>query len=162
MRELVGAPKADKLATAERLLRVDVTLRAGTMYGNEVPMPSRDGVAGWTAEVTLRLNELERLVPRETSRINREGKTEVLAGLDRWPSLHTQTRDDGSMVLASAEIHAWQLLSLPRRVDRPRRRDLHPAEQLDAMFARVDAALNAWREACIFLRPRTSAQKPLH
>lgn len=112
--------------------------------------------------VTLRLNELERLLPKETTRVNREGKTEVFAHLDRSPTLHSQTRDDGSMVLASVEMNAFQLVSLPRVVDRPTRRDRHPGEQLDAMFARVDAALKAFTQACMFLRPRTSTRKPLH
>lgn len=48
LRELVSDKK--KPVTSERLIRVDVSLKAGTMYGKEVPMPSREALAGWTAE----------------------------------------------------------------------------------------------------------------
>lgn len=156
---LVGPKKAEKLRTEARLLRVDVTLAAGLEWGKPLPLPSKDKLAMWREEVSVRLNAIERLVPEKRTRTNRRGELEVLAWADEAPTLHVRPTEDGALVLDRAEIGAFQLITIPRRLDETRRPDEYPDTQLDGLFGRVRAAMVAWTQATDHLRPRAARTK---
>jgi hypothetical protein len=134
-------------------LRVDVTLRASTMWGKEIPLPSPSAWQGWARETLGRLESIESVIPLENVREGRKGVPEILAWQSE-PELNVLCNPDGSLKLRGLEIATWQAITLPRKWDDTSRNpDKRPHDQLAAMFKRLKAALNAWMEALDHLTP---------
>ncbi len=148
-----------KPKTERSPLRVDVSLRASLPYGKAIPMPSGATWTKWAREAHGRLERIEPLVPEKTTRKGRDGRVEILA----WqsdPVAKVTCGVGGELKLDSIEIAAFQIIELPRRWDdTDRKQDEHPAGQLDELFARARAALQAWMQAVDHLRPRMGALK---
>ena len=142
----------EKVRTECPWLRVDIALRASLPYGKAIPMPPPAVWSKW-AEAIGRLERSESLAPEAVTREDRDGQRVVLAWQGE-PRARVLVAADGSLKLDWLELRAWQAIELPRKWDDPRRRsDEPPDQQLAAMFARVKAALSAWRDAMDRLRP---------
>ena len=152
-RERVGG---HKVRTEPSPLRVDVSLRASLPYGKAIAMPTPMVWARWAREVHERLEHIEPLVPKKTTREARDGQLEILA----WqtdPTAKVACEPGGELRLEAVEIAAGQLIELPRHWDDSERRaDEHPAGQLHELFHRVRASLHAWMQAVDHLLPRAA------
>lgn len=79
IRELFGTDRSQYPRTELPWLRVDVTLRASTLWGKEIPLPSAEVWRSWARETVGRLENIEPLLPIEQVRENRKGMLEILA-----------------------------------------------------------------------------------
>ncbi|MDX2091535.1 MAG: hypothetical protein SFX73_26985 [Kofleriaceae bacterium] len=153
VRELFGTDRSQYPRTELPCLRVDVTLRASTMWGKEIPLPSAEVWRSWARETVRRLENVEPLLPIEQVRENRKGMLEILA----WksdPALNVLCRPDGTLVLRGVELAAGQMVHLPRTWDDSSRKpDRGPHDQLAALFRRLKASLHAWTVALDHLAP---------
>lgn len=153
VRQLLGGDREQYPRTEAPWLRVDVTLRASTEWGKELTLPSVEVWRNWARETTARLENIEPLLPIEQVRENRKGNLEILA-FRGDPELNVFCRPDGSLVLRGVEVAAWQAISLPRKWDDSSRKpDKGPHEQLAALFRRLKASLQGWRQALDHLAP---------
>lgn len=140
--------------TAHPWLRVDVTLRAATAWGQEVVLPPAPAWQRWARETLGRLETIEPVLPSETIREGRNGLPEVLAWQSE-PELQVLCGPAGELKLRGVEVATWQAVELPRRWDDPDRRpDQRPDAQLEAMVRRLRVAMDAWMEALDHLTPR--------
>jgi hypothetical protein len=81
----------------------------------------------------------------------RRGELEILGTMDE-PAAELECKRDGDVRLAAVSIEAWQAIELARKWnDSGRRPDMGVHEQIEAMFARIRAALRAWAELTIHL-----------
>ncbi len=153
IRELFGSDRSQYPRTELPWLRVDVTLRASTLWGKEIPLPSAEVWRSWARETLGRLENIEPLLPIEQVRENRNGMLEILA----WksdPELNVLCKPDGTLVLRGVEIAAGQMINLPRKWDDDsRRQDKGPHDKLAALFRRLKASLHAWTVALDHLAP---------
>jgi hypothetical protein len=150
--ELLGKDDVRRVRTERPWLRVDVTLRATTLWGKEVAMPGPSTWTAWAREAFARLESIEPIVPPETVREGRGGRLEILAWQGE-PEAHVLCGREGDLRLRSVEVAAWQAIELARTWDDPRRTpDTGTEQQLGGLFARVRAALQAWVEATDYLR----------
>jgi hypothetical protein len=141
-----------RVRTERPWIRVDVTLRATTLWGKEVAMPGPSTWAAWAREAFARLESIEPIVPPEMVREGRGGRLEILAWQGE-PEAHVLCGREGVLRLRSVEVAAWQAIELARTWDDPRRTpDTGTEQQLGGLFARVRAALQAWVEATDYLR----------
>lgn len=153
VRELFGTDRSQYPRTELPWLRVDVTLRASTLWGKEIPMPSAEIWRNWARETLGRLENVEPLLPIEQVRENRKGMLEILAWRSE-PELNVLCKPDGTLVLRGVEIAAGQVINLPRKWDDDtRKQDKGPHDQLAALFRRVKASLRGWTEALDHLAP---------
>jgi hypothetical protein len=145
LQELLGLDR--KPRTELPWLRVDVTLRASTMWGKEIALPAPAAWQQWARATLGRLESIEPVIPEEKVREGRNDLPEILAWQNK-PELTVLCGPTGELKLRGVEIATWQMINLPRRWDDTSRKpDAHPDEQLVAMFKRVRVALNAWMEA---------------
>jgi len=153
LQELLGQDRRN--ARTERpWLRVDVTLRASTMWGKEIPLPSPAAWASWARETTLRLEKIDPVVPEERVRESKRGLLPEILGWQSEPEAHVICGADGALRLRGVELATWQAIELPRRFDDPERRpDKAPDAQLVAMMERLKAAMGAWAETLDHLSP---------
>jgi hypothetical protein len=150
--ELLGRDHSTRSRTARPWLRVDIALRASLPLRQPLPMPSRPMWAAWTRDVMETLETRAPLIPVDTVREARRGELEILGTMDE-PEAEIECKRDGDTGLAAVSIEAWQAIELARKwSDSSRRPDKGVHEQLDAMFARIRAALRAWAELTIHLR----------
>ena len=153
VRELFGLERATYPRTVAPWLRVDVTLRASTLWGKEIPLPPAEVWRGWARETIGRLENVEPLLPIEQVHENRQGGLEILACRSD-PELNVICRPDGVLVLRGVEVAAWQAIHLPRTWDDTSRKpDKGPHDQLAALLVRLKAALQGWRVALDHLAP---------
>lgn len=154
LHEVLGLDRARKPRTKPPWLRVDVALRASTMWGREIALPDPDAWRRWSQEILGRLEGDERLIPAESIRESRTGLPEILA-LQSDPELEVVCDPEGTLKLRSLEIASWQAVNLPRVwSDLDRRQDPHPSDQLSAIFERVKSALGAWTDTLSRLSSR--------
>ncbi len=150
---MLGRDNVRKLRTERPWLRVDVTLRASLQFGKAIPMPSPRAWMKWAREAIGGLERIEPIVPDETSREGRGGRTEILAWQGE-PKASVLVAPDGTLKLDGIELASWQAIELPRKWDDPSRKpDKPPEQQLVAMFSRVKLALHAWMEVMDHLHP---------
>lgn len=156
LHELLGLDRNRKPRTEKPWLRVDVTLRASTMWDKEIALPPSNTWKRWVRETVDRLENSERVVPLETVREVPHGLPEVLA----WqgaPELQVVCNPSGELKLRGIEVPTWQAIQLPRKWDdSSRRQDPAPDDQLAAMFKRLQVAMNAWTEVLGHLTPRSA------
>jgi hypothetical protein len=153
VRELFGTDRSQYPRTELPWLRVDATLRASTLWGKEIPMPSAEVWSNWAHETLGRLENVEPLLPIEQVSENRKGMLEILAWKSE-PELKVLCKPDGALVLRGVEIAAGQVINLPRKWDDDsRKQDKGPHDQLAGLFRRVKASLRGWREALDHLAP---------
>jgi len=153
MLEWLLGPDKRETKTKRPWLRVDVTLRASTQWGKEIPLPPQAAWASWARATTLRLERIDPIVPDERVREGKRGLPEILAWQGE-PEAHVLCSPDGVLRLRGVELATWQAIETPRRRDDTERRpDKPPDEQLVAMFKRLKAAMNAWMEALDHLCP---------
>jgi hypothetical protein len=153
LHELLGLDRTRRPRTAMPWLRIDVTLRASTVWGKEIPLPAPSAWQGWARETLGRLERVERVIPTENLRRVRKGLPEVLAWKGE-PQLNVLCTPGGTLKLRVVEIATWQAIDFPRRWDDPDRKpDKGPDDDLSAMFKRLKAGLNAWTEALDHLAP---------
>jgi hypothetical protein len=144
--------EARDLKTEKPCVRVDIVLSATLPWGKPLPLPAKAVWARWVQETMGRLEDVERLLPEQTSRENDDGMLEVLAWND-LPEVEASCAADGSLMLTGVRIAAGQLVEVPRKFDDPHREpDDDVDEQLTEMFARVRASLSAWMQALDHLR----------
>jgi hypothetical protein len=156
--ELLGRARGSKASTERPAVRLDVSLRASLPYGKPVPMPSAEAWAKWAREVHTRLEKIEPLMPKRTTRGTAK-RPEVLAWLTD-PVAKVTCDPDGFLELERVEVAAGQIIDIPRNWDDTSRKpDKHPAEQLDAMFKRVRASLHAWMQALDHLLPKKGSKR---
>jgi hypothetical protein len=145
--ELLGRKGRAVAKTEPPWLRMDIGLKASLTMGQEIPMPPSSVWATWALEVVGRLNRIERLLPLEVMTEQKDGPPLILAWQGE-PSLAVACSSEGKLKLSAVEIAAWQAINLPRVWSGgDHRQDEHPHEQLEAMFKRVRASLNAWMES---------------
>lgn len=153
VRQLLGVDREQYPRTAVPWLRVDVTLRASTAWGQEIPLPATEAWRSWARETLSRLENVEPLLPIEQVRENRKGDLEILAWRSE-PELHVLCKPDGALVLRGVEVAAWQAIHLPRKLDDTRRKpDQRPHDEVAALFRRLNASLQGWTEALDHLAP---------
>lgn len=153
VRQLLGVDREQYPRTEVPSLRVDVTLRASTEWGKEIPLPSAEVCKNWARETISRLENVEPLLPIEQVRENRKGNLELLAFRSE-PELTVLCKRDGSLALRGVEVTAWQAINLPRKWDDSTRKpDKGPHYQLAALFRRLKASLHGWREALDHIAP---------
>jgi hypothetical protein len=151
--DLFGVDRSQYPRTEVPWMRVDVTLRASTEAGKEIPLPSTEVWKNWARETLQRLENVEPLLPIEQVRENRKGNLEILAWRSE-PELSLLCKPDGSLVLRNVEIAAGQMIKLPRNWDdRSRKPDKGPHDQLAALFRRLKASLHGWTQALDHLAP---------
>jgi hypothetical protein len=149
--EMLGRDEIEGLETEKPLIRVDIKLRASAPYDKPLPLPARAAWAKWVEETMARLDRIEPLLPDEIVRENRMGMTEVLA----WqgsPTAKVTCQPGGELRLEGVEIAAFQLIEMPRLIDNPDDCDEGPDVELEELFGRVRASLNAWMQALDHLR----------
>lgn len=142
---LFGRDDVDAFETEQPWLRVDVKLHATLPWGKALPMPSQSALAAWAHEVVGRLESTEPLLPDEAVEETDDGNLAILA----WqgtPEVRATCTPGGVLMLDRVVLAAWQSINPPRIWDDPDREDDDPAEQLDALFARVRRALHVWME----------------
>jgi hypothetical protein len=149
--ELFGREDAHEMDTRKPALRVDVEMQANLPWGKAIPMPKPHVWASWADEVMTRLEEIERVVPEETSRETSDGMLEILAWQGE-PIARVLIAPGGELKLEAIKVTAFQMLELPRIFDDPDRDDDHPRDQLVALFKRVKAAMHAWKDGIDHLR----------
>ncbi|MCX5748055.1 MAG: hypothetical protein NT062_36810 [Proteobacteria bacterium] len=153
IRELFGTDRSQYPRTELPWLRIDVILRASTLWGKEIPLPTAEVWRSWARETVGRLENIEPLLPIEQVRENRKGMLEILA----WksdPELNVLCKPDGTLVLRGVEIAAGQVINLPRKWDDDsRKQDKGPHDQLAALFRRLKASLHGWTMALDHLAP---------
>jgi hypothetical protein len=151
--ELLGLERPQEPDTALPWLRVDVTLRASTMWGKEIPLPAAPAWQRWARETLGRLECIEPVIPPEHVRERHNGLPEILAWQGE-PELDVLCDLVGRLKLRGVEIATWQAIDLPRKwSDSDRAPDARPHDQLVEMFKRLKVALNAWMEALDHLTP---------
>jgi hypothetical protein len=144
--ELLGRDDVRRVRTERPWIRVDVTLHATTLWGKEVAMPGPSTWTAWAREVFARLESIEPVLPPERVRDGPGGRLEILAWRGE-PEAHVLCGHTGDLRVRSVEVAAWQAVELARTWDDPTRKpDTGTERQLDALFARVRAALQAWVE----------------
>lgn len=149
--ELFGRETSSRPRTRRPWLRVDIELHASLMVGKPMPMPSKAVWAAWTRDVMQALESRAPLIPVNSVREAR-GNLEIV-GWQGEPEAEVVCERDGEIKLHALKVHAWQAIELARKwSDSSRRADTGVGEQLDEMFARVDAAVRAWAELTIHLR----------
>ena len=152
LREVLGEEDTDVIETERPWLRIDIKLRAGLEHGKSLPLPDAKVWARWSREALGRLEEVERLVSEETTRLTPEGRHAILA----WqgdPEITITCNALGQLRLQAVEIRAFQGIDLPRKWgDSEREPDEAPYRQLAHLFKRVKAALYAWGEVMDHLR----------
>ncbi len=138
--------------TEQPWLRVDLRLSAMLTMGTSLPMPPQAKWSTWVHELMHRLERLEPLVGPETVREDDDGGLAILA----WqggPEVLSICDPTGQVRLMGVTIDAWQSIQLPRNWDDPDREPDEPlAPQLDALFVRLRAALQAWVEVMDHLK----------
>jgi hypothetical protein len=156
--EMLGRTRGGKASTERPAVRLDVSLRASLSYGKPVPMPSAEAWAKWAREIHTRLEKIERLVPKRTTR-GRGARPEILAWLTA-PEARVTCSPDGVLELERVEVASGQIIDIPRNWDDTSRKpDKHPAEQLDDVFKRVRASLHAWMQALDHLLPKKGRKR---
>lgn len=151
--ELFGDERSQYPRTEAPGLRVDVTLRASTMWGKELPLPSAEVWKSWAREVRGRLQNVEPILPIEQVRENRKGNLEILAWRSE-PEMHVICKADGTLGLSLVEVAAGQMIRLPRRWDDGSRKpDKGPHDELAALFRRLAASLRGWTQALDHFAP---------
>lgn len=143
---LLGRKRSEDLDTEPAWLRVDVSLHAQTPYNGPIFMPPADRWRQWSQEVTTRLSRIEPLVPSPPCQPDENGDLEILAWMGS-PTAKLVVDEEGDRWLEGLEMNGMQILTPPRHWDAHDRIDDDPDEQLDAMFTRIRAALQAWVEA---------------
>lgn len=134
------------METEQPWLRVDINLAAKLPWGKSRPMPSPRSWTRWAHEVTERLEDIEPLLPDETSRLGPDGQLEI-HGWQGMPEIDVECSPGGELRFGGMSLSAWQGVEVPRAwSDSERPRDPDPAEQLEALFARVRRALHIWME----------------
>lgn len=122
-------------------MRVEVTLRASTEWGKEIPLPTAEALKNWARETVGRLENIEPLLPLEQVRENVRGTWRSSRLSD--PELNVLCKPGGSLVLRGVEVEAWQAINLPRKWDDSSRKpDKGPHEQLAALLRRMKASLH--------------------
>jgi hypothetical protein len=150
---LLSLERSRKPRTEKPWLRVDVTLKASTMWGKEIALPPPTAWQRWARETLGRLESIEPVIPSERIREGRHGLPEILAWQGE-PELQVLCNPMGDLRLRGVEIATWQAIELPRKWDDSTRKpDKAPDEQLVAMFKRLRAAMNGWMEAMDHLTP---------
>ena len=150
---LHGLDRNRKPRTEVPWLRVDVSFRASTLWGKEIPLPSPSAWQRWACEVLGRLESIEPVMPDERVRERRNGLPEILAWQSE-PELQLLCKPDGALTLRGVEIASWQAISLPRKWSDPDRKpDKSPEKQLLEMFNRLRLSLHAWVECLDHLVP---------
>lgn len=159
LQELLGSREAREVPTAPPDLRVDLTLSANFLWGQEIPMPPPSTWVRWGREAVGRMRDVERVVTEETEAPLEGGLPSVLAWQGE-PTLQVLCNEQGELRLESLSLDAFQMIDLPRNTDdTDAEPDPHPASQLAAMFARVRAALHAWGEVMDHLVKMPEAPK---
>ncbi|MDF3067032.1 MAG: hypothetical protein K0R38_2633 [Polyangiaceae bacterium] len=151
--EMLGRDQAEDLLAEKACVHVDIKLRATSPDDKPFPMPSRVAWSKWVEETVDRLDRIEPLLPDEILRVNRTGKTEVLAWQDA-PKLTAVCDASGALLLEGVELSAGQLVEIPRLLDSANRPDEGPEAELAELLGRVRASLTAWMQALDHLRPR--------
>jgi hypothetical protein len=150
--ELLGRDDPGRTRTERPWLRVDISLHASLPWDHPMPLPPKARWAIWTRDVIHTLESRTPIIPRETSREGRRGQLAILAHQGE-PTAEVRCGRDGELKLDAVEVAAWQAIELARKwSDSSRRPDKGVGEQLDQMFARVRAALDAWAEMTIHLQ----------
>ena len=148
--ELFGRETASRPRTRRPWLRVDISLHASLQMGKPMSLPPNATWAAWTRNVIQTLESRAPLIPVDTVREAR-GNLEIF-GWQGEPEAEVLCQPDGELKLHALSVHAWQAVELARKwSDSSRRADKGVGEQLDQLFARVDAALRAWAELTIHL-----------
>lgn len=154
LHELLGLDRNRNPKTALPWLRVDVTLRASTMWGKEIPLPSPSAWQRWARETLGRLESIEPVLPAERVRESRNGLLPEILAWQSEPELQVLCKPDGALTLRSVEISSWQAINPPRKwSDEDRKPDKSPDKQLLEMFKRLKLALLAWTECIDHLHP---------
>jgi len=158
VQELPGLDRSRKPRTEKPWLRVDVTLRASTMWGKEIPLPPSSAWRSWARETLGRLESIEPVIPVEKVREGRHGLLPEILAWQSEPELNVLCSPTGELKLRGVEVATWQAIELPRKWDDSSRKpDKAPDAQLTAMFKRLRAAMNAWMEAMDHLTPATTS-----
>lgn len=153
MLEWLLGPDRRNARTERPWLRIDITLRASTIWGKEIPVPPREAWTRWARETTLRLERIDPVVPDERVREGRRGLPEILAWQGE-PEAHVICGADGTLRLRGVELGTWQAIELPRKWDDSERRpDRAPDALLIAMMERLKAAMGVWSEVLDHLSP---------
>ncbi len=153
LHQVLGLDRNRKPRTERPWLRVDVTLRASTVWGREIALPSQAAWKRWARETLGRLESIEPMNRTETARQGRLGLPEILAWQGE-PELEVLCSPAGELKLRGVEIATWQAIELPRKWDDSSRKpDEAPDDQLAAMFKRLLPSMNAWMEAMNHLAP---------
>ena len=140
--------RAKTPASAPSWIRIDVRLRASLPFGHAIPMPAGRAWSAWTRECVERLETVEPLLPKRTTRKKKGLRREVLA----WRGdieVRATCGSDGELQLEGLKLAAFQLLEIPVQWDDPERGKprVGPERELEAMFKRTRAALYAWTES---------------
>ena len=153
LRQLFGRQSLAGLRTEPSLVRIDLKVRAGLEWGKGIPMPDASTWARWIHEAIGRLSDIERLVTEDALEETDEGL--VIRGWQGHPEARVVCSASGELLLEEVRVNAFELVSVPRRYDDPERDDLEPdpRAQLDAIFKRFKAALQAWGELMDHFRP---------
>jgi hypothetical protein len=146
VRELLGGERGREAKTERPWLNMQIQLSATARNGVPLPNPKPAAWAKWAREAVGRLEATERIVPEKETRKAAGGRVSVLA----WqsdPQITLVCDSAGRLGLGAVSVRASQRIDLPRKWDGlARPSDPHPRKALDAMFARLKAALHAWGE----------------
>jgi hypothetical protein len=155
LRELLGLERTRRPRTERPWLRVDVTLRASTAWGQEIRLPPGPAWQRWARATLDRLERIEPVIPFDKVRGGRPGLLpEILSWQGEQPELQVLCSPDGTLKLRGIELAAWLAISLPRKWDDPdRKSDRWPDDELAEMIKRLEAALDVWIEALDYLAP---------
>ena len=155
LQELLGLDRTRRPRTELPWLRIDVTLRASTMWGHEILLPSPELWPRWVRETRSQLDDVESAVPVESAG---RGRGDLLPETLVWqsdPELRVLCKPDGTLRLRGIEISTWQAIYLPRKWDDPDRKpDRLPHDQLAAMCRRIATSLDVWMKALHHFAPR--------
>jgi len=116
------------------ILRMDVCLSAGVVYGTVYPMPALPQWQRWVRQAS---DELQSLLPT-----GYEEDGGICAYSDPIQA-NVKLLEDGRLNLESVTFKAWQTIKLPRQWDDPEKRDPSPVDELQDFANRIARAMNA-------------------
>ena len=120
--------------TVPPLLRMDVCLSAGVLYGTVYPMPALPQWQRWVRQAS---DELQLILP---TGYDEDGG--ICAFSDPIQA-SVKLLEDGRLNLESMTFKAWQAIKLPRQWDDPEKKDPSPVGELQDFANRIARAMNA-------------------
>lgn len=137
--ELLGRSRLP-IKTAQRLIRVDLELRAGLPYGSTTAVPGSQILGAWADSVSQKLCKLL------TERKERQGRLVSVLGGAAEVEVRARCDVRGALSLTGVSVAGFRFVRIPRVWDDPDRREAEKgaARELSRLAVRLKKAVDEW------------------